>query len=202
MGGGHITRANAYRTEPDPKHPLTEFYLLLQEAVSRSRYFDLPGCWGCFYPPDAELLYEENIPEYCCFSSVLKQGWPQVSAPRRLSVLYETMITERDGTPAALILTEEGTRHTYVVQLEPPFAGAGVAIPAMPDGWAALRLRITPQNLEDMDSKPRLLAQQMLGKSAEKQWVRNPAMDAWMRKALALAQREQRTTAARPEVKK
>ena len=202
MGGGHITRENEYRTEPDPKHPLTEFYLLLQDAVSRRHYFEIPGCWGCFIPPDSEPLYEENIPEYCHFSSKWKQGWPQVAAPRRLSVLYETMIAERDVTPAALILTEEGTRRTFVIQLEPPFAGAGVAVPAIPDGWAALRLRITPQDLDLIDRNPRLLAERMLGDSAEKQWIKNPSMDAWMRKALALAQREKRRNTAKQEGKK
>ena len=36
MGGGHVSRPDFGMAQPDPAHPLTEFYLLLTEECTRS----------------------------------------------------------------------------------------------------------------------------------------------------------------------
>ena len=36
MGGGHLSRPDFGMPQPDPDHPLTEFYLLLQHGLDLS----------------------------------------------------------------------------------------------------------------------------------------------------------------------
>lgn len=190
MGGGHLTREERYITQPDPHNPMTEFYLLFQQGMAQHRQFSLPGCWVAFRPPQEEPLYAEDMPEYCTFSGEKRQGWREVFAPRQLSVLYESLRLMRDGTPAALVLTEEATRHTWAVQLLPPFAGAGVNVPPMPDCYAGLTIQLTPQDLDTADTDPAKLARQLLSRTTGKQWHHHPAMERWMHTALAAAQRD------------
>ena len=35
MGGGHVSRPDFGMPQPDPNHPLTEFYLALQHALDK-----------------------------------------------------------------------------------------------------------------------------------------------------------------------
>ena len=35
MGGGHVSRPDFGIAQPDPAHPLTEFYLLVQQALEK-----------------------------------------------------------------------------------------------------------------------------------------------------------------------
>ena len=35
MGGGHLSRPDFGMPQPDPDHPLTEFYLLLQHGLDK-----------------------------------------------------------------------------------------------------------------------------------------------------------------------
>ena len=42
MGGGHVSRPDFGMPQPDPAHPLTEFYCLLQRALDREGVFALP----------------------------------------------------------------------------------------------------------------------------------------------------------------
>ena len=35
MGGGHLSRPDFGMPQPDPDHPLTEFYLLLQRGLDK-----------------------------------------------------------------------------------------------------------------------------------------------------------------------
>ena len=41
MGGGHLSRPDFGMPQPDPAHPLTEFYLLLQHGLDRVPYAPL-----------------------------------------------------------------------------------------------------------------------------------------------------------------
>lgn len=46
MGGGHLSRPDFGMPQPDPAHPLTEFYLLLQHGLDREGVFALPALWA------------------------------------------------------------------------------------------------------------------------------------------------------------
>ena len=46
MGGGKITRPGFGLGQPDPGHPMTEFYTLLLEALSGAESFALPGLYA------------------------------------------------------------------------------------------------------------------------------------------------------------
>ena len=39
MGGGHLSRPDFGMPQPDPAHPLTEFYLLLQHTCFIQKHF-------------------------------------------------------------------------------------------------------------------------------------------------------------------
>ena len=43
MGGGHLSRPDFGMPQPDPDHPLTEFYLLLQHGLDKAGVFHLPA---------------------------------------------------------------------------------------------------------------------------------------------------------------
>ncbi len=43
MGGGHVSRPDFGMPQPDPAHPLTEFYCLLQRALDREGVFARPA---------------------------------------------------------------------------------------------------------------------------------------------------------------
>ena len=120
MGGGHITRPGAFVAQPDPSDPMTEFYQLVQSALSRSRSILLPGAWAVFRPPVGQPVYAEDMPALCRFYSAPDEGRREVFAPRRLSLLHESLSVTRAGIPAALLLTEEASRHVFALQLLPP----------------------------------------------------------------------------------
>lgn len=91
MGGGHVSRPDFGMAQPDPAHPLTEFYLLVQQALDKA---------GCFALP---ALYV------------------RLQAAVQMQVLYSSLQVAADGAPAALLLTEECTRSVTALQLLPPF---------------------------------------------------------------------------------
>ena len=51
MGGGHVTRPGFGLGQPDPGHPMTEFYTLLLEGLTGAERFALPGLYARFDPP-------------------------------------------------------------------------------------------------------------------------------------------------------
>lgn len=187
MGGGHLTRPGEYAARPDPSHPMTEFYLLLQNALDGRPTFALPGCRVRFTPPEGRV-YAEDMPGCCRFTSAEEEGLPQVLPPRRLPVLHCHLAVARDGAPAALLLAEEGSRRNYAVRLLPPFA-VGIALPPVPDAYAALRLAMTEQDVFLADAAPARLAARWVESPAGKEWLHHPAMEQWMQRALAVAQR-------------
>ncbi len=54
MGGGHVSRPDFGMPQPDAAYPLTEFYLLAQQALEKSGSFMLPALYaGLHSPPGA-----------------------------------------------------------------------------------------------------------------------------------------------------
>ena len=56
MGGGHLSRPDFGMPQPDPDHPLTEFYLLLQHGLDKAGVFHLPALYASFRAP-ARCIY-------------------------------------------------------------------------------------------------------------------------------------------------
>ena len=46
MGGGHLSRPDFGMPQPNPDHPLTEFYQLLQRGLDREGVFALPALYA------------------------------------------------------------------------------------------------------------------------------------------------------------
>ena len=59
MGGGHLSRPDFGMPQPDPAHPLTEFYLLAQQALDRTGSFALPGLYAALRAPARHIYLEE-----------------------------------------------------------------------------------------------------------------------------------------------
>ena len=59
MGGGHLSRPDFGMPQPDPAHPLTEFYLLLQHGLDRECVFALPALWADFQAPARRIYADE-----------------------------------------------------------------------------------------------------------------------------------------------
>ena len=63
MGGGHLSRPDFGMPQPDPEHPLTEFYLLLQHGLDREGVFALPALWADFQAP-ARRIYADEAADF------------------------------------------------------------------------------------------------------------------------------------------
>lgn len=198
MGGGHVTRPGAFVTQPDPNDPMTEFYQLVQATLGRSHSILLPGSWAAFRPPLDRPVYAEDMPELCRFYSAPGEGRREVFAPRKLSILHESLSVTRVGIPAALLLTEEASRHVFALQLLPPFAGAGIQIPPMPDCYAGLTFQLTPEDVYWIDTEPTRFCRKLTEAAAGKSWVHHPALEQWSRTALDAAQRQYRRSRGGP----
>ena len=120
MGGGYVSRPDFGMPQPDPAHPLTEFYLALQHALDQSGCFALPGLYACLQAP-ARRIYREEARSCLRLSAREQAGFARLMAPGQLQVLYSSLHVAADGAPAALLLTEECTRAVTAVQLLPPF---------------------------------------------------------------------------------
>ena len=116
MGGGHVSRPDFGMPQPDPNHPLTEFYLALQHALDKEGSFALPALYAGFQAP-ARRVYADEAAEYLTLSSTAGEGMTRLLAPGHLQLLYSSLHVMPDGAPAALLLTEECTRTVFAVQL-------------------------------------------------------------------------------------
>ena len=56
MGGGHVSRPDFGMPQPDAAYPLTEFYLLAQQALEKSGSFMLPALYAGLQAP-ARRIY-------------------------------------------------------------------------------------------------------------------------------------------------
>ena len=155
MGGGHVSRPDFGMPQPDPAYPLTEFYLLLQHALDKAGRFALPALYARVRAP-ARHIYLDEAREYLSLSPTGREGDIRLLAEGSRQLLYSTLHVQPDGTPAALLLTEECTRATVAVQLLPPFVWED-PLPPLPDTPAALTLQLTMQDVMQADTNPEAL---------------------------------------------
>ena len=182
MGGGHVSRPDFGMPQPDPAYPLTEFYLLLQHALDKAGRFALPALYARVQAP-ARHIYLDEAREYLSLSPTGREGDIRLLAEGSLQLLYNTLHVQPDGTPAALLLTEECTRATVAVQLLPPF------VPPLPDTPAALTLQLTMQDVMQADTDPEALGRKLAGTAANKRWLHHPKAETFLAERVALLQR-------------
>ena len=105
-----------------------------------------------------------------------------------MQLLYSSLQVQPDGTPAALLLTEECTRLTVAVQLLPPFVWED-PLPPVPDAPAALALQLTMQDVELIDADPAALGRKLVHTAQHKRWLHHPKADTFLAGRVALLQR-------------
>ena len=105
MGGGHVSRPDFGMPQPDPAHPLTEFYCLLQRALDREGVFALPALYAQFRAP-ARRIYADEAADFLALLPNEEEGASRLLAPAQLQLLYSSLHVMPDGAPAALLLTE------------------------------------------------------------------------------------------------
>ena len=189
MGGGRVTRPNFDMPEADPRNPLTEFYALLQQGVTKSGSFALPGLYAAFAPPEDQKPYAEDMWDYCTLASTPRPGFAELAPPEKLQVLYDHLCVADSGAPAALLLTAVSTRKTTAVQLLPPFLSGEDPLPSLPDSAAALTLQLTYEDMLCVEQAPARLARALAQDAARKAWITHPKVENWLTAALAAAQR-------------
>lgn len=187
MGGGHLSRPDFGIPQPDPDHPLTEFYLLLQHGLDKAGVFHLPALYASFRAP-ARRIYADEAAGCLTLSETADEGAVLLSAPRNLQLLYSSLHVEPDGSPAALLLTEECTRTTVAVQLLPPFVWED-PLPPLPDTPAALTLQLTGQDVLLADTDPAALGRRLVHTAAGKRWLHHPRAETFLAERVALLQR-------------
>lgn len=187
MGGGRVTRPDFGMPQADPAHPMTEFYLLVQQALDREGTFALPGLYASFQSP-ARRIYAEEARAFCALSSVPREGYAQLLPPGRLRLLYVDLRVARDGTPAALLLTEESRRSTCAVRLLPPFVWDD-PLPPLPDSTCALTVQLTGRDVADVDADPAAVCRRLVHGTEGKTWVDHPRVEVWLAEKVALLQR-------------
>ena len=187
MGGGHVSRPDFGMPQPDPSHPLTEFYCLLQRALDREGVFALPALYAQFRAP-ARRIYADEAADFLTLSPDEEAGSARLLAPAQLQLLYSSLHVMPDGAPAALLLTEECTRTVYAVQLLPPFVWED-PLPPLPDCAAALTLTLTLRDVEAIDADPHALEQRLCREPGGKHWLAHPKAEAFLAGRLALLQR-------------
>lgn len=187
MGGGHVSRPDFGMPQPDPDYPLTEFYLLLQHALDEAGYFALPALYAGMQAP-ARRIWPEEARDYLTLSPTEREGDTRLLAPANLQLLYSSLHVMPDGTPAALLLTEECTRTTVAVQLLPPFVWED-PLPPVPDTPAALALQMTMQDVECIDTAPAALGRKLVHTAVGKRWLHHPKAEQFLAERVALLQR-------------
>lgn len=187
MGGGHVSRPDFGMPQPDPAHPLTEFYCLLQRALDREGVFALPALYAQFRAP-ARRIYADEAADFLTLSPGEEAGSARLLAPAQLQLLYSSLHIMPDGAPAALLLTEECTRTVYAVQLLPPFVWED-PLPPLPDCAAALTLTLTLRDVEAIDADPHALEQRLCREPGGKHWLAHPKAEAFLAGRIALLQR-------------
>ena len=187
MGGGHVSRPDFGMPQPDAAYPLTEFYLLAQQALEKSGSFMLPALYAGLHAP-ARRIYREEAAGYLQLAAAPADGLTRLLSPARMQLLYSSLQVQPDGTPAALLLTEECTRLTVAVQLLPPFVWED-PLPPLPDTPAALTLQLTMQDVIQADTDPEALGRKLAGTAANKRWLHHPKAETFLAERVALLQR-------------
>ena len=83
MGGGHLSRPDFGMPQPNPEHPLTEFYQLLQRGLDREGVFALPALYAAFQAP-ARRIYADEAADYLTLSETPAESRTLLLPPRRL----------------------------------------------------------------------------------------------------------------------
>ena len=187
MGGGHVSRPDFGMPQPDAAYPLTEFYLLAQQALEKSGSFMLPALYAGLQAP-ARRIYREEAAGYLQLAAAPAEGLTRLLSPARMQLLYSSLQVQQDGTPAALLLTEECTRLTVAVQLLPPFVWED-PLPPLPDTPAALTLQLTMQDVMQADTDLEALGRKLAGTAANKRWLHHPKAETFLAERVALLQR-------------
>lgn len=187
MGGGHVSRPDFGMPQPDAAYPLTEFYLLAQQALEKSGSFMLPALYAGLHAP-ARRIYREEAAGYLQLAAAPAEGLTRLLSPARMQLLYSSLQVQPDGTPAALLLTEECTRLTVAVQLLPPFVWED-PLPPLPDTPAALTLQLTMQDVMQADTDPEALGRKLAGTATNKRWLHHPKAETFLAERVALLQR-------------
>ena len=187
MGGGHLTRPDFGMNQPDPAHPLTECYLLLQSALERSPVFAVPALYAGFRAP-ARRIYTDEARDYLTLSEKSFDGATRLLADGQLRVLYSELHVAPDGAPAALLLAEEGSRTSCAVQLLPPFCW-DEPLPPVPDTAAALTLVLVPDDLDVLDADSAAFGRRLAARREGKHWLRHPRAETYLAERVALFQR-------------
>ena len=187
MGGGHVSRPDFGMPQPDAAYPLTEFYLLAQQALEKSGSFMLPALYAGLQAP-ARRIYREEAAGYLQLAAAPAEGLTRLLSPARMQLLYSSLQVQPDGTPAALLLTEECSRAVCAVQLLPPFVWED-PLPPLPDVPAALTLQLTLQDVEAIDTDPAALARRLCQTTRQKHWLAHPKADLYLAEKIALFQR-------------
>lgn len=187
MGGGHVSRPDFGMPQPDAAYPLTEFYLLAQQALEKSGSFMLPALYAGLQAP-ARRIYREEAAGYLQLAAAPAEGLTRLLSPARMQLLYSSLQVQLDGTPAALLLTEECTRLTVAVQLLPPFVWED-PLPPLPDTPAALTLQLTMRDVMQADTDPAALGRKLAGTAANKRWLHHPKAETFLAERVALLQR-------------
>ena len=183
MDGGHVSRPDFGMPQPDPAHPLTEFYCLLQRALDREGVFALPALYAQFRAP-ARRIYADEAADFLTLSPDEEAGSARLLAPAQLQLLYSSLHVMPDGAPAALLLTEECTRTVYAVQLLPPFVWED-PLPPLPDAPAALSLTLTMRDVEEIDACPAALGHRLACDKAGKRWLHHPRAETYLSERVA-----------------
>mgnify|MGYP000964273509 FL=1 len=149
--------------------------------------FALPALYARVQAP-ARHIYLDEAREYLSLSPTGREGNVRLLAEGSLQLLYNTLHVQPDGTPAALLLTEECTRATVAVQLLPPFVWED-PLPPLPDTPAALTLQLTMQDVMQADTDPEALGRKLAGTAANKRWLHHPKAETFLAERVALLQR-------------
>ena len=195
MGGGHVSRPDFGMPQPDPSHPLTEFYCLLQRALDREGVFALPALYAQFRAP-ARRIYADEAADFLTLLPDEEEGASRLLAPAQLQLLYSSLHVMPDGAPAALLLTEECTRTVYAVQLLPPFVWED-PLPPLPDAPAALSLTLTMRDVEEIDACPAALGHRLACGKAGKRWLHHPRAETYLSEPSSSGSTDNRTEALR-----
>ena len=99
MGGGHVSRPDFGMAQPDSAHPLTEFYLLVQQALDKAGCFALPALYASLQAP-ARRIYPEEAREYLRLAPQAGEGFVRLQAAVQMQVPRRRCCSPRSA-PAA-----------------------------------------------------------------------------------------------------
>ncbi len=186
MGGGHLSRPDFGMPQPNPDHPLTEFYQLLQRGLDREGVFALPALYAAFQAP-ARRIYADEAADYLTLSETPAESRTLLLPPRMLQILYSSLHVLPDGTggpsPHRGVLP-----HRLRGAAPAPFVWED-PLPPLPDCAAALTLTLTLRDVEAIDADPAALARRLCREAAGKHWLAHPKADTYLAERVALLQR-------------